>query len=81
MASRCASTCCADAPARASSPPVVERESPRLLLAPRRLESLRQLDGPAWKASIENLGDCASLQSRIKELESRLKDLEKKLQK
>ena len=45
------------------------------------LEGLRQFNSPEWKARIETLGDCGSLQSRIKELESRLKDLEKKLQK
>jgi membrane-associated protease RseP (regulator of RpoE activity) len=45
------------------------------------LQGLRQFNSPEWKARIETLGDCGSLQSRIKELESRLKDLEKKLQK
>lgn len=59
---------------------VVEREGPRMF-APGDLEGLRQFSGPEWKARIETLGDCASLQGRIKELETRLKDLEKKLQK
>lgn len=59
---------------------VVEREGPRLF-APGDLEGLRQFNSPEWKGRIETLGDCASLQARIKELESRLKDLEKKLQK
>ena len=66
---------------------VVEKEGARFLL-PRDIEGLqpairglRELDGPEWRARIESLGDCAALQSRIKELESRLKDLEKKLQK
>ena len=65
---------------------VVEKEGARFLL-PRDIEGLpairglRELDGPEWRARIESLGDCATLQSRIKELESRLKDLEKKLQK
>ncbi len=59
---------------------VVEREGPRMII-PRELEGLRRFEGPEWKARIESLGDCATLQSRIKELETRLKDLEKKLQK
>lgn len=59
---------------------VVEREGPRMF-APGDLEGLRRFSGPEWKGRIETLGDCASLQSRIKELETRLKDLEKKLQK
>ena len=59
---------------------VVEREGPRIVI-PRELEGLRRFEGPEWKARIESLGDCATLQSRIKELETRLKDLEKKLQK
>jgi len=59
---------------------VVEREGPRMVL-PREFEGLRRFEGPEWKARIESLGDCATLQSRIKELETRLKDLEKKLQK
>lgn len=59
---------------------VVEKEGPRVLL-PRDFEGLRRFESPEWKARIESLGDCATLQSRIKELESRLKDLEKKLQK
>ncbi len=59
---------------------VVEREGPRMF-APGDFEGLRQFNGPEWKARIETLGDCASLQGRIKELETRLKDLEKKLQK
>ncbi len=59
---------------------VVEREGPRFL--PRDLEDLpRRLDDPRWRARIETLGDCASLQTRIKDLEGRLKDLEKKLDK
>lgn len=59
---------------------VVEKEGPRVLL-PRDFEGLRYFEGPEWKGRIERLGDCATLQSRIKELETRLKDLEKKLQK
>ena len=59
---------------------VVEKEGPRVLL-PRDFEGLRRFEGPEWTGRIEALGDCATLQSRIKELESRLKDLEKKLQK
>jgi membrane-associated protease RseP (regulator of RpoE activity) len=59
---------------------VVEREGPRIAF-PRELEGLRRFEGPEWKGRIESLGDCATLQTRIKELETRLKDLEKKLQK
>jgi membrane-associated protease RseP (regulator of RpoE activity) len=61
---------------------VVEKEGPRILL-PRDIEGLRTFDfnTPEWRGRIENLGDCATLQTRIKELETRLKDLEKKLQK
>ena len=59
---------------------VVEREGPRLIL-PRDFEGLRRFEGPEWKGRLEAFGDCANLQSRIKELETRLKDLEKKLQK
>ncbi|HEU4887794.1 MAG TPA: PDZ domain-containing protein [Thermoanaerobaculia bacterium] len=59
---------------------VVEREGPRIVI-PRDFEGLRRFEGPEWKGRIESLSDCATLQSRIKELESRLKDLEKKLQK
>lgn len=59
---------------------VVEKEGPRVLL-PRDFEGLRRFEGPEWRGRIESLGDCATLQSRIKELETRLKDLEKKLQK
>jgi len=59
---------------------VAEREGPRLIL-PRDFEGLRRFEGPEWKGRIEAFGDCANLQSRIKELETRLKDLEKKLQK
>lgn len=59
---------------------VVEREGPRLFA--RDLEGLpRMLHDPRWRARIESLGDCGSLQTRIKELEGRLKDLEKKLEK
>jgi hypothetical protein len=58
---------------------VVEKEGPRVLL-PRDFEGLRRFEGPEWRGRIESLGDCATLQSRIKELETRLKDLEKKLQ-
>jgi membrane-associated protease RseP (regulator of RpoE activity) len=59
---------------------VVEKEGVRIM-NPRELEGLRLFEGPEWKGRIESLGDCATLQSRIKELETRLKDLEKKLQK
>lgn len=59
---------------------VVERERPRIVM-PREFPGLRELNSPEWRARIETLGDCGSLQSRIKELETRLKDLEKKLQK
>ena len=58
---------------------VIEKEGPRILL-PRDLEGLRRFEGPEWRGRIESLGDCATLQSRIKELESRLKDLEKRLE-
>lgn len=58
---------------------VVEKEGRGLL--PREFEGLRRFEGPEWRGRIESLGDCATLQSRIKELETRLKDLEKKLQK
>jgi len=57
---------------------VVERPG---IVMPRELRRLRELNTPEWRARIETLGDCGSLQSRIKELETRLKDLEKKLQK
>jgi membrane-associated protease RseP (regulator of RpoE activity) len=63
---------------------VVERDGGVRIFAPGEiagLEGLRQFNSPEWKARIETLGDCGSLQSRIKELESRLKDLERKLQK
>jgi len=59
---------------------VEEREGPRLFGPAEFGEFAKQL-GPEWRARFENTGDCASLQSRIKELENRLKDLEKKLQK
>ncbi|MND07488.1 hypothetical protein D3C83_294910 [compost metagenome] len=59
---------------------MVEREGPRLIL-PRDFDGLRRFEGPEWKGRLEAFGDCANLQSRIKELETRLKDLEKKLQK
>jgi predicted metalloprotease with PDZ domain len=59
---------------------VVEREGPRVF-GPGNMEGMLRIDGPEWKGRIEALGDCANLQSRIKELETRLKDLEKKLQK
>lgn len=51
------------------------------LVIPRDIPGVREFSGPEWRARIESIGDCAALQSRIKELESRLKDLEKKLQK
>ena len=61
---------------------VVEREGRRLFMPGDLVEGLgRELGNPEWKARIESIGDCASLQTRIKELETRLKDLEKKLQK
>ena len=62
---------------------VVEREGRRFFLpGGDAFEGLpRAFNGPEWKGRIETLGDCASLQSRIKELELRLKDLERKLQK
>jgi membrane-associated protease RseP (regulator of RpoE activity) len=61
---------------------VVEREGRRLFLPGHSFEGLaRELADPEWKARIGSLGDCGSLQARIKELETRLKDLEKKLQK
>jgi membrane-associated protease RseP (regulator of RpoE activity) len=60
---------------------VVEREGRRLMLPGNMIDFGRELGGPEWKARIESLGDCGSLQTRIKELETRLKDLEKKLQK
>ncbi len=59
---------------------VVEKEGLRIA-NPRELAGLHRFAGPEWKGRIESLGDCATLQSRIKELETRLKDLEKKLQK
>jgi membrane-associated protease RseP (regulator of RpoE activity) len=59
---------------------VIEKEGPRIVF-PGNFEGLRRFEGPEWKGRVEAFGDCASLQSRIKELESRLKDLEKKLQK
>jgi membrane-associated protease RseP (regulator of RpoE activity) len=58
---------------------VVEKEGISIL--PREFEGLRRFESPEWRGRIETLGDCATLQSRIKELETRLKDLEKKLQK
>ena len=60
---------------------VVEREGRRLFLPGNMIDFGHELAGPEWKARIESLGDCGSLQTRIKELETRLKDLEKKLQK
>lgn len=60
---------------------VVEREGPRLF-APGDLEGLgRTLNSPEWKARINAIPDCGSLQGRIKELETRLKELEKRLAK
>jgi hypothetical protein len=59
---------------------VIEREGPRIGF-PGNFEGLRRFEGPEWKGRLEAFGDCANLQSRIKELELRLKDLEKKLQK
>lgn len=60
---------------------VVEREGPRLF-APGDLEGLgRTLNSPEWKARINSIPDCGSLQTRIKELETRLKELEKRLAK
>jgi membrane-associated protease RseP (regulator of RpoE activity) len=59
---------------------VEEREGPRFF-GPVEFGELAKELGPEWRARFETGGDCASLQSRIKELETRLKDLEKKLQK
>ena len=59
---------------------VAEREGLRIF-GPGNMEGLRRFEGPEWKGRLEAFGDCANLQSRIKELETRLKDLEKKLQK
>ena len=59
---------------------VVEREGPRMF-GPVELGELTDKLGTQWRARVEGPADCASLQSRIKELETRLKDLEKKLQK
>jgi membrane-associated protease RseP (regulator of RpoE activity) len=61
---------------------LVEREPTRFML-PRDLELGlgERFEAPEWRGRIERLGDCAALQSRIKELETRLHDLEKKLQK
>jgi predicted metalloprotease with PDZ domain len=58
---------------------VVEREGPQF--PGMDFEGLRRFTGPEWKGRVETLGDCATLQGRIKELETRLRDLEKKLQK
>lgn len=59
---------------------VVEKDG--LVMFGGRLGELpRALTAPEWRGRIETLGDCASLQSRIKELETRLKELEKKLAK
>lgn len=61
---------------------VVEREGMAPLFAAGELGNLgRIFDNPEWKARIETLGDCGTLQARIKDLEARLKDLEKRLQK
>lgn len=61
---------------------VVEREGMPPLFAAGELGSLgRIFDNPEWKARIETLNDCGTLQARIKDLEARLKDLEKRLQK
>jgi membrane-associated protease RseP (regulator of RpoE activity) len=60
---------------------VTERENGPVIFT-RDVDGLRpQLNNPEWKARIDSLGDCGSLQNRIKELETRLKDLERKLQK
>ena len=58
---------------------VKEREAPRML----EIEDLPTVIGsPEFRARLERAGgDCADLQTRIRELETRLKDLEKKLQK
>ena len=56
---------------------VKERENPRLL----QFDELPAVMGtPEFRARLGRMGDCDTLQSRIKELETRLKDLEKKLQ-
>ncbi|HEV7763386.1 MAG TPA: PDZ domain-containing protein [Thermoanaerobaculia bacterium] len=61
---------------------VVEREGMPSLFASGELGNLgRIFDNPEWKARIETLSDCGTLQARIKDLEARLKDLEKRLQK
>jgi membrane-associated protease RseP (regulator of RpoE activity) len=61
---------------------VVEREAAPLFVRGGELGNVGRLfDNPEWKARIETLGDCGTLQSRIKDLEARLKDLEKRLQK
>jgi predicted metalloprotease with PDZ domain len=60
---------------------VAEREGLRIFGPGNMVEGLRRFEGPEWKGRLEAFGDCANLQSRIKELETRLKDLEKKLQK
>jgi membrane-associated protease RseP (regulator of RpoE activity) len=59
---------------------VIEKEGPSMIF-PGNFEGLRRFEGPEWKGRVEAFGDCANLQTRIKELESRLKELEKKLQK
>lgn len=67
---------------------MVERDVPELDLGEIR-GSLPQIgpeiheffSSPEWKARMEAAGDCAKMQTRLRDLETKLKDLEKKLQK
>lgn len=58
---------------------VVEKEATPFFVNAAELP--RFFNNPQVRARIESAGDCASLQSRIRELEGRLKELEKKLAK
>jgi predicted metalloprotease with PDZ domain len=65
---------------------VVEKEGMRMMLPGDVADIARKfgqsVDGSEWHGRIERVGgDCAELQTRIKDLETRLKELEKKLQK
>ena len=61
---------------------VIEKDGPSMPGVIPGMEGLRErINSPEWRARVATLGDCGTLQSRIKDLETRLKDLEKKLHK
>jgi membrane-associated protease RseP (regulator of RpoE activity) len=58
---------------------VVEREAMPLRMPALHRLPMRGGEPGQWRAEVMPFGNCAELQTRIKELESRLKELEKKL--